>query len=332
MKFLPPSHIPLLILLLCAAAALPAHAQISVKLQAEKREFVAYEPIRMQVSITNLSANPILLSTPDGGRSGWLRVEATNDRGDMIHPGSTAQSMDPLQIRPNQTIQMAFDLGTVLPVTNFGAYSVNASVWSAPDRAYSRSNSVRITVVSARKLWSQPFGVPHGQEGGGTSRIYSILRHRGMEGGDTLYFRLDDRATGRVLACYPVGRTLDARDPMMGVDSQARLHLLYVSTPDLYRHLVFDPAGSVIENRLYREVRGSRPRLADLGDGMLIVNGGVPHNPEAEMQARQNIRRLSERPPGMASPAARPSPNDAPAPANPRSLPQLDPNYAPLDR
>lgn len=321
----------ILIAALPVLLAPPAAAQLAVTLKAEKREFVAFEPVRMQVSVTNQSANPILLSTPDGGLSGWLKMEATNDRGDLIHPGTARQSMDPMQIRPGQTIRMDFDLGTVLPVSHFGAYSVNAGVWSAPDRAYARSNSVRINVVGARTLWSQNFGVPHGEKGGGSSRIYKILQYRGLEG-DMLYFRLDDRATNRVLACYPVGKTLDVREPQMAVDSQARLHLLHVSTPDLQRHLVFDTSGHVVENRLYREVRGSRPRLGQLGDGMIVVAGGVPYDPQAVQQARQTIRRVSERPAGMAPSVPRPSPNDAPAPANPRSLPQLDPNYDPLDR
>lgn len=315
---------------LAILGAAPLKAQLAVELIAEKREFVAYEPVRMQVSITNQSSNPILLGTPGGHLDSWLKIDVTTENGELLHPGRPPQQIDPTQIRPGQNIRINFDLGLIAPITRFGAYSVRAGVWTPPDSAYTQSNSLRINIVNARTIWSQAFGVPHGREGGGESRIFNIQQYRGFDGG-TLYLRLDERGTGRVLACYPIGPALEQREPSFALDGGANLHALFLTTPAFYRHLVFDPDGRITENRLYTEVANQRPRLAQDIDGSLLVQGGRPYDPQVAHDARITVRRVSERPPGVAGPARR-TPGALPDPANPATpLPQLDPLYEGID-
>lgn len=299
--------------------ASPAGAQIVVGLKSAKSEIIPFEAARLSVEITNRSAKPILLATANDAADSWIRFAVTDERGNLMPMTGTIQPIAPIQLRPGQTIEHGIDIGTIYPLSTYGAYSIQASVYCPPDRAFASSKPVRLNVVGAREIWSDAFGVPAGKPGAGTSRIFRLLQLRTMDG-LKLYVRLDDRASGRVLACVPIGSSLDLREPTYTIDNDANLHVLFQAGPDMSYHVVIDPSGKPLSKDAYRDGQGTRPNLAAAADNSIGIAGGRIYDPQVEMVKRQSIRRVSERPPGLekllgagGKPAPPPPPENTPA-------------------
>jgi len=299
-----PTHatrIFLFLALLAGSFLLPqAQAQLAIQLKTSKNEIVAYETAKVQLSITNRASRTILLARPGGAGDPWIGFEVVREGRDIIQPVGRLRDATPVQIRPGQTIVRNIDIARLYPLSRFGMYSIKAQVWTPPDAAWAVSNAVRINVVNAKTLWSDAFGVPMGSEGGGTSRIYKVMRYNSLRGA-ALYFRLDDRRTGMVLACYPLGKLMDTRDPMILLDAGSNLHVLYKVDPETTIHAIINTSGKVTSRQQFHDQPGARPRLASDASGRVGVTGGILYDPEAEAQQRLTIHRLSEIPPPVAA-------------------------------
>ena len=298
-----PSHplrIPARLVLagLVLAASLPCSAQLTLQLKPAKKELVAFEPVRMLVSITNNSGQSILLARSGGAEDAWLAFHVTRDNGEMLQPSGSLAGIQPMMLKPGQSIERTIDVGLLYPLSDFGGYVVRAQAWCPADNAWAASNNVRINVVSARTVWSQSFGVPKGRDGGGSSRTFRLQQFRDYDG-SKLYLRLEDRASGMVLACYPIGTVMEMHPPAQGVDSQGNLHVLFVNAPSISTHIVIDSSGRPVARSLFRDVVGNRPVLERDSTGGLVVLGGRTFDPAAEAAQRLIVRRLSERPPGL---------------------------------
>ena len=308
-------------ILLAGFLATPADAQVDISIGTAKNELIPYEAVMVTVNITNRSGRPILMASADGATP-WVKFVVNNDKGENLPLVAEQNPLPPLQLRPGQRITQEFMVNSIYPMVAFGAYSIQASVWVPPDRAYASSNKIRVNVIGARELWSDAFAVPAGRpDGGGTSRIFRLMKLRSIDK-QVMYVRLDDRATGRVLACFPVGTSLDMREPSYTIDDEGNLHLLHLVNRDLYQHIVVDSSGKLILRDNHLEVGGSRPVLAAAADNSVGVLGGRRFDPEVERIRRLSVRRISERPAGLAELLGGPPP--APASAD-------DPNYRPLE-
>lgn len=298
-----------------------ARAQVDVAIGTPKKEYVPYEAITVTVRITNRSGGPILMASADG-TSPWVKFVVANERGENLPLVAQAEAQPALQIRPGQAVEQEFMVNAIYPMVEYGGYSIQASVWVPPDRAFASSNRVRVSVLGAREIWSDSFVVPAGRvDGGGTSRIFRILKLRTLDK-QYLYVRLEDRSSGRVIACFPIAANLDLREPRYTIDPDGNLHVLNLVHLQIYQHAVVDSSGKVITRENHREDNGSTPVLAVAADNSVGVIGGRRYDPEVERIRRLSVRRLSERPAGLAELLG-----GGPAP----TAPGADANYQPLD-
>lgn len=308
-------------ILLAGFFAVPAHAQVDISISTRNNEFIPYEAVMVNVDISNRSGRPILLASADGATP-WVKFVVNNEKGENLPLVAEQAPLPPLQLRPGQRITQEFMVNSIYPMIAFGRYSIQASVWVPPDRAYASSNIIRVNVIGAREIWSDAFAVPAGRpDGGGTSRIFRLLKLRSIDK-QIMYVRLDDRASGRVLSCFPVGTSLDMREPAYTIDGDGNLHLLHLINRDLYQHIVVDSSGKLIVRDNHLEVGGSRPVLAAAADNSIGVLGGRRFDPEIERIRRLSVRRISERPAGLAELLG--------GPATP-ATPGADPSYKPME-
>jgi hypothetical protein len=321
---------------LLAVLTAPLAAQVEVRLATPKRELVAFERVMVDVTITNRSGRAILLARPGGGDDPWLSFEVTRENGAMVHPSGPFRALEPMQLRPGQSIARSLDLGLLFPLSDFGAYSLKAQVWVPPDGAWAASNPVRINVVSARTVWQQVFGVPEGVEGAGTSRIFKLLNLR-QDDATELYVQIQDRNSGMVRACFPIGKIMDTRTPYCGLDPAGNLHVLFTISPEVAQHVVVDPGGHPLGTTLYREDRANRPTLRQGPDGSLGITGAARYDPDLEVMQRLVVRKLSDRPPELtamlgarAAAAAAPAAPAAPPPDAAAPTVPADRTYSPL--
>ncbi len=323
--YLPRFQSPLLVLaglLAWLGLASISSAQLAVNIVTNKKELIPYEPILVGIEMTNRSAKPILLATPNDDGGSWIKWTVANDRGSELPLTGIPDAIAPVLLRPGQTYQHTVNVGKLFPMRDFGGYAIQANVYVPPDRAYAPSNRQRVNVVGAREIWSTAFGVPVGKpDGGGTSRIFRLLQLRTLDKVH-LYARLDDRSSGQVISCLPIGATLDIRPPTYTVDDEGNLHVLHQANQNISYHVVVDSSGKLVRRDAHADVKGSRPTLAAAADNSIGVIGGRPYDPQVERIRRLSVRRISERPSGLNELLGRG--------ASGAAAPGTDTNYQPL--
>src|SRR6266513_4105410 len=104
-----------------------AEAQIQVDLKFKRLQYIAYEPVVVTLSITNLAGRDIDLHNADG--QSWLGFEITGSEGQPIAPISTENGQAPLKIAAGQRVTHQINLTPLYPVHDFGSYHVRTNVY-----------------------------------------------------------------------------------------------------------------------------------------------------------------------------------------------------------
>lgn len=292
-----------------------ANAQIDIKIKSKQREYVQYEDVPVQISLTNRSGRDLVLSGPGG--ADWLDFRVF--RGERaVRRTQQGNIFEPTMIRKGQTMNFTVDLANYYSMTNFGFYTFQAAVWFSPARKYITSNRSSGNVVSARTLWSETFGTTrerpknaedigefealHDQGAGRlmTLRTHKFMKFSGREK-SFLYYRLDDPNTQICHTCYRLAPLIDIRQPMFAIDHKNHAHVLLMVRPQLFVKVEIDVKGNVVEDaqKYYKERDNSIPRLHALPNGDVGVRGGIEFDPNAEREFRMATKRLSERPQGL---------------------------------
>jgi len=272
--------------------------QISVSCEPVKKIYVAHEPVDVTVSILNRAGRDLVLNGKAGGP--WLTFSVYDGQGHMISP-RVGEDFEPVIIPSGQALKRNIPLNSLYTMSRKGLYRVNANVYFAPNDRYFPSRPVSIQISDGVPFWSQVVGIPDGYDNAGEyRRLTLMIFNTGTE--KHLYFRVQDEETGAVFATYSLGKVITVRDPQQMVDRENRLHILHMGAPQTYQHTIVSPTGEVIGRDVYREGGMGRPRLSPIENGDIIVLGGVSQEEEEMTNRGSNIRKLSERPPGLPTP------------------------------
>lgn len=268
----------------------PAIAQIEVKLQMPRKTYVAGESIPLTISITNHSGQDLTLQGSQ--RSSWIDFTVTSGRGVPMTPlGQPA--FGTVRVPLGQTMARSIDLSRIFPLRNMGNYSVYGVV-RLPGQVTDGfiSNRLLFNVNNALPYWSQKVGVP-GKAG--QSREYRVLNFTGGRK-NMLYAQVVDTRTGNPLQTQSLGEVLMFRKPTVTLDNRQVMHVLYLIGPTLWSHARIGPDGSLLGRELHKRGDGPDPQLVTLAGGIVEVANGIPYDPQAEAEARNRVRKASERP------------------------------------
>jgi hypothetical protein len=277
--------------------ATSAHAQIQVDLKFKRRLFIAYEPVMATVTITNLTGRTITLRDIDEHK--WFAFQVATAEGRLIPPRDPDYSLEPLEIEQGQTVKRRVNLNTLYPISDFGSYRVQASVYFAPLKRYFSSSPHLVEVTEGKLIWQQTAGVPEGHGEG--YRLITLLTHR-LSRENMLYVRVQDRERGIVYATYPLGRVVMAQQPQAELDRQNRLHVLQMIGPRTYVLSRIGLNGEWLGQQIYTAPK-SRPELRKVADGGIEVVGGQVEiraaQPVEQADDADGVPKLSDRPPGF---------------------------------
>src|SRR6266403_1925793 len=109
-------------------AAVPAFAQIQVELKFPRLQYIAYEPVVANLTITNLAGRDVDLRSENG--QAWFGFEITGDEGRTIAPISNTDS-EPLNVAAGKRVTRKINLTPQFGVHDFGTYHVRAHVYFA---------------------------------------------------------------------------------------------------------------------------------------------------------------------------------------------------------
>lgn len=292
----PSIHSLLLCLVACLfASATQAQFQTNVKLN--KETYLIYEGIEATVTITNRSGADVVMGGPRGGP--WLGFNITDPKGYQV-PTIGIDGAEPIIFKSGTTISRKVILSKQYSFSDYGNYFIAATVYHAPSQQYYSSNRARANFTGAKPFWQQSFGVPLGLPGAGQVRRYTLASMRDTDR-TYLYVRVLDDRSGSNISTFSLGTAIMVTDPQVTIDRENKMHVLFMTVPRIYAHVVVDTQGRVFRRNYHRETDAERPQLAVQPDGGIVVAGGYPFDPAIEVEQEKIIkgRSIGEKPPGL---------------------------------
>jgi len=258
-------------------AAQAGRGQVSVSVQLSDEIYVLYEPIAATVSIRNVSARTMELTTaPD--QAPWLTFWILDDNGRQVEELKPVPVGASTLLPAGDTVSRTFNLTPLYDLRNRGAYKLRAQINSgAIDVA---SPTVRFTILNGQEIWAQTvsLGGPAGEAE--VFRTYSLIVKRGPRY-NHLYAGVRDDPNGLVYGMLALGHFVPVTEPQMQVDRQGHLHTLYRSSARSLSYHHIDPSGRIVEQDAYADIQ-SFPRLVVDSDGRVSVRGGEKAVPYTE--------------------------------------------------
>ncbi len=301
-------RIPLLLAAILLSA-LTANAQLQVDISMKRNLFIAYEPILVTVTITNLSGNELTLS--DSGHKNWFGLQLETLDGRPIPPVNGEYSNAPVELGPQQKISRTVNLAPLFPIGEFGGYRLKANVFSQSNNRFFASPSLNFEVTDGKVLWQKAVGVPDGSPGAGSTRTITLLSHR-LSQTTQLYLRIEDKQAGIVYCTHQLGRFLNFGNPNILLDTQNRVHILQNTAPKAFIYSKIGLNGEVLDRKSYNEL-SSRPELRRGSDGSVLILGGQEYDPKAPLP-EQSLPSMHDRPFPLPTPASRPAPKSKASP------------------
>ena len=270
-------------------------AQLIVSMNLSKTNYITYEPIVATVTVYNRAGNDIVLGGPKG--RGWMSFDVYRD-GQLLSPRSVDGGFGTMLLKAGRSVTKKVDINRLYPVSDYGSYTINASVYFPPRRSYFSSKKSRINVTDARAFWKQSFGFSQGRNKLASFRQFSLHEHR-ESANSALYVRLRETKGTKVYCTFSLGRFINVRKPQATIDAQNRLHVMHMISPRIYSHARVSPEGAFLGNEYFRETADTRPSLVIDEGGTVKVVGGIAYDPNKPPDAEQQPRSASELPPGL---------------------------------
>ena len=274
-----------------------SNAQLIVSMNLSKNNYITYEPIVATVTVYNRAGNDIVLGGPKG--RGWMSFDVYRD-GQLLSPRSVDGGFETMLLKAGRSVTKKVDINRLYPVSDYGSYTINASVYFPPRRSYFSSKKSRINVTDARAFWKQSFGFSQGRNKLASFRQFSLHEHR-ESANSALYVRLRETKGTKVYCTFSLGRFINVRKPQATIDAQNRLHVMHMISPRIYSHARVSPEGAFLGNEYFRETADTRPSLVIDEGGTVKVVGGIAYDPNKPPEAEQQPRSASELPPGLQS-------------------------------
>src|SRR5258707_6089509 len=109
-------------------AATSAVAQIQVELKFPRLQYIAYEPVVANLTITNLAGRDVDLHDENG--QAWFGFEVTADEGRSIAPISNMET-ETLSVAVGKRVTRKINLSPLFGVHDFWTYHVRAHIYFA---------------------------------------------------------------------------------------------------------------------------------------------------------------------------------------------------------
>jgi hypothetical protein len=272
-------------------AATSALAQIQVELKFPRLQYISYEPVVANLTITNLAGRDVDLH--DAGGQSWFGFEVTGNGDQSIAPISNA-STEPLKISAGKRVTRKINLTPLFAVHDFGTYRVRAHIYFADLNKFFYSPTKVFEVSDARPIWQKTVGIPAEGGASGNARTYSLMTNR-FPDHTSLYVRVEDKDSGIVYATYSLGQVIAFDQPQAEFDRDNQLHVLYSAAPRTWGYARVGLNGELVSRASFSETK-TRPRLVHSNDGVVKISGGMMNTP-VNQATREIAPKLSARPP-----------------------------------
>lgn len=279
-------------LLLCFfLSSWSAQAQLSASLRMLKRQHFAGEPVRAVVTVTNHAGRELVFQSSNR-RMPWLSFTITRSNGEELQLRNP-KLFGAMKIKPGQTLGREIDLADLFDLSEPGAYSVSATIQPPGTGVMgTATNRAHFNQTIARPYWTQRVGIPGKPD---QPREYRVFRVSG-ETVPVVYVQVRDATTQRNLRTFVLGSELTLRKPVVTVDRNQRLHVMFLTTPSMWLHSVINTDAQLVSQQLHKTTLQGDPLLLSHEDGSVRVANSIPYDPKAEAERRAKTRKASDRP------------------------------------
>lgn len=267
-----------------------AHAQLTTTLQLNKNQYLAGEPVIATVNITNHAGQE--LTFYGDGRMQWLTFIVKDSHGEEITPKGRA-AFGKLTIRAGESMARQVDLAQIFYLSEPGNFSATAAVRMPGNTGEgSSTNRVLFNQSPGAPYWRQKVGIA-GKPG--KTREFRITNFSGDKTAQ-IYAQVIDGETGRNVRTVALGDVLMLRKPLVTVDRQQRMHVMYLATPTMWVHYQIDTDGKIVTRDIHKRGSMGDPQLLTFADGTVRVSNSIPYDPKAAAEAKSKVRKASDRP------------------------------------
>lgn len=270
----------------------PIHAQLATSLSLNKKNYVAGEPVIAEIIITNHAGRDLALASTR--ELPWLAIVVTNSSG---NPVSTRKlnAFGAMKIKTGESLAKQVDLTEFFLLDNQGNFAVSAVVRDPSKGVQGAStNRMLFNLNPGRTYWRQKLGVS--SDNGTSTREFRLLTFSDGQKSQ-LYAQVIDGTTGMKLRTFLLGDTLMLRKPMVTLDKDQRMHVMFLATPTMWVHCQVSADGKLVDRKIHERAGQGDPVLMAYGDGSVRVVNSIPYDPAAAAEERSKVRKASDRPP-----------------------------------
>ncbi len=260
-----------------------AHAQIDVRIDPERRQYIEGEPIVMNLYMRNNTDQTVIL-TNEPNRA-WLHLSVTSATYPNGVPRLILAKFPTVTISPGSTVAYKLDVQPAFRFHKNETHTVAATI-RMPDH--------RTTYGSAPTT----FSLNHGY----TLRKFNLAnKGRDIEihaktmdvaNSPSIFAQAIDKRSQLVLsACY-LGKYLSYMKPIYLLDNKQHMHIFFQTTEKYYIYAVVSPEGKKTKHDVYVRTRGPIDLIAL--QGSIRILGATPY--VAPKETKDKIRSASDRP------------------------------------
>ena len=276
--------------------ATSAFGQYATRLELQKNNFIIGEPVLATITITNRSGADVIVGGV--GARPWLQFQMEEGSGRVLPPVSVG-SKDAIKLPAGGTTRHTVEIEGNASTSTLGTFYTTASIYHPISGQYYATNRARITVMDAKPMFDEGYGVPSGFASAGRARRYQCIIFRDVDS-IQLYARIVDERTREYIATQYLGPVAASLQPQISIDNKNKLQILFMVQQHYFCHTTIDPDGKVAKRSYYSDLDGaSRPNLIMTKDGARIAGGEFFDPAKPPPSKGTGIRKVSERPKGL---------------------------------
>lgn len=271
------------LLILLVGICQQAYAQLGVRLEAVRRDYVLGENVVLKISIVNHTDSSVALTNVPGRC--WLDLQVKRSTEMLPESPVSVPRYPALTITPGSSRAYNIGLKPHFALNRPGSYSVVATLRMPDMKTTYSSNSVMFTLSSGANVRSFNVQV-RGQ------RLKLGLKTLNIRGRDLLFGQVMNESTQQVVGACCLGQYLNFMAPKVLLDRAQNMHMLCQSSAEFFTYSVMDTYGVCKSQQLMKRT-GGPVDLISTGGGIRCI-GLTPY--KQPTQVKENIHSASDRP------------------------------------
>ncbi len=266
-------------------------AQLATSLSMNKKTYIAGESVIAEIIVTNNSGRELTLASTRA--LPWLSFVVTNSKGNPV-PTRKLNVFGAMKIKAGESLAKRVNLNEFFLLDSQGNYAASAVVRD-PDGAVQSASTNRMlfNLNPGRLYWSQKIGVSKGNVNN-TRELKLMTFSDGQK--TQLYAQVMDGRTGTSITTFSLGDALMIRKPVVALDGNQRMHVMYLGTPSMWVHCQVSADGKLVARDIHQRAAQGDPVLMTYGDGSVRVVNSILYDPKAVEAERSKIRKATDRP------------------------------------